>query len=43
MPLYEINRLREKCIFGIQSIRTRHTEIFCNYIQNISAKTLIRD
>jgi len=43
MPLYEINPLPEKHKFNIHSIRTRHTEIFYNYIQNISAKTLIRD
>jgi len=43
MPLREISPLREKHKFSIQSIGTRHTQMFCNYIQNISAKILIRD
>lgn len=43
MKLGEINLLREKQKFSIQSIGTRHAQIFCNYIKNINAKTLIRD
>jgi len=43
MPLSEINLLREKHKFSVHSIGTRYTQIFCNYIQNINAKTFIRD